>query len=182
MNIRPAATLLLTGSLTTLGYLVYANPPGGLPWATIATLPVSLLEKIQFLSEIYLLPALLSFVAISLLQLQFRMAAGGGPSASIFSICLLASLCLVAALRVAASNPASMPSYALGMALSYTTMSRIYAVKMKPVLSWLPFVIRVPWIIWRGNAEAVAELNRRMAGANLKGGYSGPRQAAPGVS
>jgi len=142
-------------ALGALFMTVKATPPAGLAWQVFFDEPASPESKGGFLLSSYLWPAILSFMAIILFQLQFRLSMSGASKRTVFSVCLLASLATLLGLQRLSMTPNSTPGYALGMALGYMAMSRLYGVRMRPV--WRD--ISIPWIIWRGNKEAVRQLD-----------------------
>jgi hypothetical protein len=114
--------------------------------------------KLRYLTEAYLSPAIISFCAISLFQLQFRLAASGAAKRTVFSVCVLASGAMLLGLRAISFVPNAAPSYVAGMAAGYTMMSRVYAVRMVEIVKG----VRLPWPIWRGNRAAVEEFDRML--------------------
>lgn len=151
----PASTILLAAALGAFAFAVIENSPSGAPWAMFFADPASLTEKAAFLVRTFGWPAVLSFSAITLLQLQFRLAASGANKRTVFSVCLFACGAMVTSLRALAFLPGSGPSYVLGMALGYTVMSRLYAVRLRATGP-----VRIPWPVWRGDRAAVEELSR----------------------
>ena len=150
---------LLLSALAALAAAVIATPPGGLSWQYFFDEAASPAAKGSFLARVYLLPAIVSFLAITLFQLQFRLSTSGARREMVFSICLLASLATLLGLQRLSMAPNSAPAYALGMALGYMAMSRLYAVRMRKV--WRD--VAVPWIVWRGNLEAVRQMDHLAA-------------------
>jgi hypothetical protein len=63
---------------------------------------------------------------------------------------------MLVSLRTISMNPRSGPSYVAGMALGYTVMARLYAIRMRLFLNR----VRVPWPVWRGNLQAVQEIDQ----------------------
>ena len=164
MKLRYLPALLFLLSMSLLAWAVAANPPGGVSWRMLYISSIPLLEKIQFLVSLYLPSMFFAFLGMTLLQVQFRLAMTGASTLTIFSMCTLASLSMIVGIRTAASGPASFPGYALGMALSYTIMSRVYAVTLRKCFGG----VKIPWVIWRGNAEAVSKLNRQVSEAGTR--------------
>ncbi len=158
MRFHYLSILLFLSSISLLAWAVAANPPGGVSWTLLYASSIPFIEKVQFVVSLYAPPLFFAFIGMTLLQVQFRLSMGGATTLTIFSICMLASLSMIVGIRTAAGGPASFPGYALGMALSYTMLSRVYAVKLR---SWYGG-IKIPWVIWRGNAAAMAELNRQL--------------------
>lgn len=149
----------LFSALVTLGAAIVATPPANLSWQVFFEDPASLAVKAWFLVSTYLWPAILSFTAIVGLQLQFRLSSGGSGKCTVFSVCLVASLAMLVGLQRLSMSPSSAPAYALGMALGYMAMSRLYAVRVRRV--WPG--VAIPHIIWRGNSEAVRQMDRLAA-------------------
>lgn len=150
------SNLLLALALSALLYAVIANPPGGVRWGMFAEEPSPVVTKIFYVVSSYLWPSILSFAAITMFQLQFRLTSSGATKRTVFSMCVLASGSMLLALRAISFSPNAGPSYVAGMAAGYTVMSRLYAVRMREVLRR----VRVPWPIWRGDRAAVEEFDR----------------------
>lgn len=153
-----ASNLLFLAAVSALLFVVAANPPGGVRWGALFADQASLLRKLIFLANIYLWPAVLSFVAITLFQLQFRLASSGAQGRIVFAVCIVASGAMLLGLRTISTGASSMPSYVLGMASGYTMMSRLYAMRIRTFWGG----VRVPWPVWRGDRTAVEEINRVM--------------------
>jgi hypothetical protein len=143
--------------VASLAAAIYLNPPGGVRWGAFVEDPSHWTEKLIFLAKLYLWPAAMSFVAIVLYQLQFRMMGGGGHIGGTFGIAVLATGAMLATLRAVALQQSAIPFYVLGVALGYTMMSRVYAIRMKRTGR-----VSVPWPVWRGDAQGVAEVQRQM--------------------
>lgn len=152
-----ASSLLFSAALGGFAFALLANSPGGAPWALFFGDPAPMTQKLLFLLRTWCWPALLSFAAITLLQLQFRLATSGASKRTVFSVCLFASGTMLLSLRTLAALPGAGPSYALGMALGYTVMSQLYAVRLRSLGP-----LRLPWPVWRGDRAAVEELHRRL--------------------
>ena len=151
-----ASNLFLAVVAGALAYAMITTPPGGVRWGAFVADEASLLKKLSFLTNIYVWPAILSFVAISMFQLQFRIASSGVSGRLVFSVCAVASGAMMLGLRTISLGASSSPSYIFGMALGYTMMSRLYAVRMRKIFNG----VRIPWPIWRGDLAAVEEINR----------------------
>jgi hypothetical protein len=145
-------------ALGALAIAVHANPPGGVRWGAFFEDPSHWTAKATFLARIYLWPAAMSFGAIVLYQLQFRVMGGGGHTAATFGLAVLATGAMLSTLRALAFQQSGTPFYVLGVALGYTVMSRVYAIRMRFVLGQ----VRMPWPVWRGDAQGVAEVQRQM--------------------
>jgi hypothetical protein len=150
------SSLLFVLALGGLAWSVLEHPPGGAPWAVFTADPATPLRKARFLVGEYGWPGLLACTAISLFQLQFRLAASGANKRSMFAFCVLASSTMLLTLREISYSPTAAPSYVAGMAVGYTVMSQLYAVRMR--LLWGK--VRLPWPVWRGNARAVCEIDQ----------------------
>ncbi len=148
-------------AVVVLAIAIHANPPGGVRWGAFFEDPSHWTAKGWFLARTYLWPATMSFVAIVLYQLQFRVMGGGGHSGSTFGIAVLATGAMLTTLRAVAFQQSAVPFYVLGVALGYTVMGRVYAIRMRMVSGR----VRVPWPVWRGDAQGVAEVQRQMRAA-----------------
>lgn len=153
------SNFLLVAAVAVWMSVVIGMPPGNLSWRVFVDEPAPLVEKAVFLARTYLWPAVLSFCAIILFQLQFRLSTSGASKRTVFPICLLASLATLLGLQRLSLAPNSAPAYAAGMALAYMAMSRLYAIRMRIVWAGLS----IPWIVWRGNPEAVRQIDRLAA-------------------
>jgi hypothetical protein len=176
MKIHIPSLIWLGAAMAALSASVLENPPGNLPWAVFVAEESPLDAKLWYLLKVYAWPACLSFCGVTLLKLQFRLSASAKPAAMVFGMSVLASLAMLEGFRSIAALPNAAPSYVIGMALSYTTLARLYAIKSK--LLW--GCIRAPWIVWRGNRAGVAEIDRQVAEArraqSLSAGISGISQ------
>ncbi len=150
------SSLLFILALGGLAWSVAEHPPGGAPWTVFTTDPATTIRKAQFLLGEYGWPGLLACVAISLFQLQFRLAASGANKRCVFAFCVLASSTMLMSLKEMSFSPTAAPSYVAGMAAGYTLMSRLYAVRMRTVFG----KVWVPWPVWRGNPRTVCEIDR----------------------
>ncbi len=151
-----SSSFLLFLALSALGIAFATNPPGGVRWGLLIEAPGGWFEKVMFLAGTYLLPAFLSFCAIVLFQLQFRLASSGTNKRIVFSVCVLASGAMLLGLRSISSNPSSGPPYVSGMALGYTVMARLYAIRLRNFFGR----VRILWPVWRGNIRAVQEIDQ----------------------
>jgi hypothetical protein len=149
------SSLLLALAFSALVFSIVDNPPGGVRWGVFAAEPASLPRKLTYLLAIYFWPGLLSCLAISLFQLQARLASSGANKRTVFSLCVLASGAMLLSLRMMAYSPNSGTAYVAGMALGYTMMGRLYAVRLRT----FPRGIRLPWPVWRGNMDAVQQID-----------------------
>jgi hypothetical protein len=152
------STLLFVLSLGGLVVAIAGNPPSGAPWAMFAADPATLVQKAAALVALYVWPGLLACLAISMFQLQFRLAASGANKRTVFAACVLASGAMLMSLRMVSFSPSAGPSYVAGMALGYTVMARLYAVRMRSLVGR----VRIPWPVWRGDARSVCEIDQAM--------------------
>jgi hypothetical protein len=76
----------------------------------------------------------------------------------IFVMCVAASAAMISGFATMAAHRGSEPLYVAGMALANTTMSRLYAMRLRTFFGR----VQIPWPIWRGDREAVEHVNRRM--------------------
>ncbi len=153
-----ASNLFFATTISVLAFAVIVNPPGGVRWEAFVADEASLLRKVNFLTSTYVWPAILSFCAISLFQLQSRLSSSGANARTVFSVCVAASGAMLLGLRTISVGASSSPSYVVGMALGYAMMSQLYAVRIRKVFN----CVRIPWPIWRNDRCAVEEINRRM--------------------
>jgi hypothetical protein len=158
MNKNYGSCTLAALAFGALAIAIHANPPGGVHWGAFFEDPAHWTAKALFLAHLYLVPALMSFGAIVLYQLQFRVMGVGSHSAATFGIAVLASGAMLMVLRALAFQPSSAPFYVLGVASGYTVMSRVYAIRMRLIANR----IRIPWPVWRGDVQRVAEVQRQM--------------------
>lgn len=150
-------------ALGVLGVLIALFPPFQITWRAFFHDPATWPRKSLFLLRVYVLPCGLAFGAIFLMQMQARLGALGAEAASVFSIALIASGCMMTAFRSMASGVGGVPGYAMGMALAYTVMSRIHSLQPSGRLLWGRPLIR---IVWKGQVaaqrRAAAELQARL--------------------
>ncbi len=144
------ATFLALGMVAAL---IAYFPPGPFSWRAFINDSSSSWMKIVFLGKVYLIPAVLSFVAIVAFRIQMGIAMTGVASGSVFPLALVDSGAIMAALRSMSGGVGGVPGYAVGMALGYTLMSNIYGLKKtgdtvlgRPVLK----------IVWRRDVDAAA--------------------------
>jgi hypothetical protein len=153
------SSLLLLLVLGAIGVSIAEHPPGGVRWAIFAEEPATFLQKCSALAALYVWPGVLSCFAISMFQLQARISSTGANKRVVFSMCAIASATMLVSLRSMALSSTSGTSYVAGMALGYTMMSRLYAVRMRLLFGR----VRVPWPVWRGDARGVQEINSMAA-------------------
>lgn len=157
MKTNPGSYLLAALAVCALAIAIHSSPPGGVRWGAFFEDPSHWTEKLTFLARLYLWPGMMGFAAIVLYQLQFRMM-GGGNSPATFGIAVFATGAMLLVLRALAFQQSAVPFYVLGVALGYTVMGRVYAVRMRLIAGR----VRVPWPVWRGDAQAIAEVQRQM--------------------
>jgi hypothetical protein len=146
-------------ALAGLIYGIVDHPPSGVPWTVLWQEPAPVWRKLHFLLGTYVWPGVLSFLSITLFQLQSRVSGTGANKRTVFGLCTLASAAMLEGLRALSFSSVAGPSYVAGMALGYTVMSRLYAVRLRTFFNG----VRVPWPVWRGNPCAMAEMEQRMA-------------------
>lgn len=149
-------------ALAALALLVAMFPPFQITWRHFFQDPAPIWKKIGFLLRVYALPCGMSFAAVLLFQLQGRVGAIGAAPSSVFLMALFGSGCMMAAFRSMVSGVGGVPGYALGMALGYTLISRVYSVQPTGEMLFGRPMIR---IVWRSEIEA-----QRLAAARLQAG------------
>lgn len=159
------SNVLLAVAGGALGYGLAQSPPSGAPWRMFVEDPAGWLEKLWFLAVAYGWPAVLSFAAITAFQLQMRLGGSGANRRTVFAVCVLGSGAMVMGLRELSYSPEAAPSYVVGMALAYTVMSRLYAVRMRQVAGR----VRVPWPVWRGDRAGVEQIDREVRARMMRG-------------
>jgi hypothetical protein len=150
------SSFLFLLALGGLAAAIALHPPSGAPWVLFADDPAPLLQKLSALNGLYVWPGILAWFSISLFQFQFRLASSGVNKRTIFAVCVLASGAMLMSLRGVSMSPASAPSYVAGMALGYTMMAKLYAVRVRKIFG----PVRLPWPVWRGDARAVCEIDQ----------------------
>ena len=149
-------------ALAMVAALIAYFPPGPFSWRTFIDDKSALLPKLVFLAKAYLVPALLSFVAVVGFRLQMGMSMTGAGAGAVFPIALIASGAMMAALRSMSGGVGGVPGYAVGMAVGYTLMSRIYGVRKTEQTVFGKPVLR---IVWRKELEAAGKAPRSSAAA-----------------
>jgi len=148
-------------ALVALGWIIAHFPPFQITWRRFFfTDPQPLTVKLAFLFRVYALPCCLSLGAVVLFQVQGRLGALGASGSSVFPMALMASGCMMSALRSLVSGVGGLPGYALGMALGYTLMSRVHSIQPSGRILFGRPMLR---IVWR--SELVAQ---RAAAARLQ--------------
>jgi hypothetical protein len=155
MKNNSSSSLFFFASLVGLAWSIAATPPSGAPWAIFAADPATLYQKFSVLGGLYLWPAVVACFGIILVQLQFRLSSSGANRRTVFAACIFASGAMLMGLRTVAMSPPSGPAYVAGMALGYTLMARLYAVRLRKVGP-----LQIPWPVWRGNAGAVRDIDQ----------------------
>ncbi|MEP7353037.1 MAG: hypothetical protein ABI824_07375 [Acidobacteriota bacterium] len=156
------STILAAFAVGLLAWTLAQHAPGGARWSLFVEDPAPVWIKSWFLWKTYLWPAVPSFIAIVLFQLQFRLAASGAGARTVFSICVIGCFVMLSSVRIVAFAPSATPGYVLGMALGYTTMGRVYAIQMRTIEIWAGKGVSIPSIVWRGNVAGIRELERNM--------------------
>jgi hypothetical protein len=112
---------------------------------------------------LYLFPPLAGFVVVSLYMLHMRMMQGtlsrGSHPIGVFLTGSISTMTSLFGWRFMFRTWQLIPLYALGVGLAYAVMSRVYAVRLRRI-GWL----RLPRVIWRGNAAAVAQMQQEVLG------------------
>lgn len=152
------APFLIGATLFFLTTVLY--PPGArdFTWLRFMADPAPMAAKFVFLGKTYLAPAALSFTWIASFQLAMR----ARKSSVAFVMIYIAAISMFTAWRSLALGPSRLPGYALGIAIAQTMASRLVAVT-KPERSLFGFSFRFYKVVWKGDAEAVAELRAQMA-------------------
>lgn len=171
-----ASNALFLAAAGALLFAMLMNPPGGVRWEAFFGEQASFVRKVSFLAGVYVWPAVLSFFAIVLFQLQFRLASSGVRGRVVFAVCVAASGAMLLGMRTISLSASSMPSYVLGMASGYTVMSRLYAMRLRTFFG----KVRMPWPVWRGDRVAVEQINSaaRMRAMQAGGGRPQPSEQA----
>ena len=76
--------------------LIAYFPPGSFTWRNFILDPASGWTKLVFLGKVYLVPAVLSFIAIVAFRVQMGIAMTGVASGSVFPLALVASGAMMA--------------------------------------------------------------------------------------
>ena len=149
-------------ALLLLGTLVYFFPPGGLTWKQFfATNPrITNRMRALFLVQSYLVPAVLSFLGIVMYQVMMRVSMRGAMASVVFPFSLIGASCMMCAYRFMSRGVGGVPGYALGLALGYTLVARIYA--FRPSQRTF-FGKRLPVIVWRGDAAGIRVVQQQLA-------------------
>jgi hypothetical protein len=111
---------------------------------------------------LYLLPVVAGYIVISLYMLHMRILqttlTRGSKPYGVFLTGCLSTMANLFGWRVMLRTWQLIPLYALGVGLAYAVMSRVYAVRLRRI-GWL----RLPRIIWRGDAAGVAQIRQEVA-------------------
>lgn len=158
MKNNPVSTLLFVFALGGIAAAIAVHPPSGAPWQLFLADPAPFTQKLSALNGLYVWPGILACFSICLFQFQFRLASSGANKRTVFAVCVLASGAMLTSLRGVSMIPASGPSYVAGMALGYTVMARLYAMRMRTFFGR----VRLPWPVWRGDARAVCEIDQEV--------------------
>lgn len=140
-------------ALALVALLIAFYPPGPFSWRAFILDASSPWAKLLFLTKVYLVPAVLSFVAVVCFRIQMGIAMTGVASGSVFPLALLASGAMMAALRSMSGGVGGVPGYAVGMALGYTLMSNIYGLQKTESTVFGRPVLK---IVWRKQVQASA--------------------------
>ena len=142
-------------AFVVVAMLVVFFPPGTFTWHRFFADQASAGTKTIFLLKVYLVPAVLSFSAIVLFQLQMRMSMQGAAAHVIFPLAVFGSCAMLSAFRTLVAGVGGVPGYALGMASAYTLMSRLYAIRPSGRTFFGRPILRM---VWRGDPEAMRVL------------------------
>jgi hypothetical protein len=147
-------TLVATAAVCAI---VALFPPGSFSWTGFFADPAPASQKLVYMLRAYGLPAALSFISVACFQILMRVSISGAPATAVFPLALFASGSMMGAFRTMGGGIAGVPGYALGIALGYTMMSRLYAIVPsgrtvfgKPLLKF----------VWRGDSNAVMQVER----------------------
>jgi hypothetical protein len=126
MKTKRLATFL---ALALVATLIAYFPPGPFSWRTFILDQSPTLQKVLFLGKVYLVPAVLAFLAVIGFRVQMAIAVSGASPNAVFPLALLASIAMMAALRSMSGGVGGVPGYAVGMALGYTLMSSVHGLQ-----------------------------------------------------
>jgi hypothetical protein len=108
---------------------------------------------------LYLFPAVAGFIVVSLYMVHMRVMqtilARGGSPLGVFLSGSCSTMANLFGWRFMFRTWQLIPLYALGVGLAYAVASRVYAVRLRRT-GWL----RLPQVIWRGDAAAIAQLHQ----------------------
>jgi hypothetical protein len=149
-NNRLASLLALAMVAAMIAYF----PPGPFSWRTFINDQSSVWMKLVFLGKVYLMPAALSFAAVVGFRLQMGISMTGASSGAVFPVALLASVAMMSALRSMSGGVGGVPGYAVGMAVGYTLMSKIYGLRKTDQTVFGRPVLK---IVWRKDLEAAPQ-------------------------
>jgi hypothetical protein len=112
---------------------------------------------------LYLFPLLAGFIVVSLYMLHMRIMqttlARGGNSLGVFLTGSVSTMANLFGWRFMFRTWQLIPLYALGVGLAYAVASRVYAVRLRRI-GWL----RLPRVVWRGDAAGIAQLHQEAIG------------------
>jgi hypothetical protein len=125
-------------------------------WRAFLEEPVSGWDKALFLAQTYISPAATAFCAVVLFQLLQRLAMSGTASGVVWGLAIAAWSLIFHVF--AGAGMMARPATIFGMATGVTIAGRIYAVRVR---AWRG--VKYPYVVWRGNQEAVRETDRLAA-------------------
>lgn len=157
MKNKHLASLL---ALAMVAAMIAYFPPGPFSWRTFINDQSSVWMKLVFLGKVYMVPAVLSFVAVVGFRLQMGISMTGAASGAVFPVALLASGAMMAALRSMAGGVGGVPGYAVGMAVGYTLMSNIYGIRKTEQTVFGRPVLK---IVWRKEIEPARQVPQSSA-------------------
>jgi hypothetical protein len=141
-------------ALSALLLMAAYFPPGPFSWHVFFTDRLSLGAKAVYLLKVYAVPALLSFTAIVLLQLQMRFSVAGAPAHVLFPLSIGGATAMLSAFRTMTAGVGGIPGYVLGLALAYTIMSKFAGVRPSGRYVW---GVQTLQIVWRGQPGSVRQ-------------------------
>lgn len=135
-------------ALLALAALASYFPPGKFTWHRFLQDSMPLSGKVVYLLKVYALPALLSFTAVVLFQLQVRGSMVGAPAYAVFPLSVIGATAMLAAFRTMTMGMGGIPGYVVGLAGAYTMMSRFAGFQPS---GRYRFGVQTLRIVWRGN-------------------------------
>ena len=156
--------LMIVVGVLVLTYMAAGRPPKGVAWTVFLEDPATVWAKICYLAEMWLVPAGLAFVAVTLFQLQMRLSLSGAPFGLLWGLGVV-GWCLLFHV-MSEMGTMSQPFYIFGMATGIAVSSQVYAVSIKPSL----FGMSLPRVIFRWNQKGVEGVNQRVQTARTASG------------
>jgi len=156
--------LMTVVGVLALTYMAAGSPPKGVAWTVFFEDPATVWAKISYLGEMWLVPAGLAFVAVTLFQLQMRLSLTGAAFGLVWGLGVVGWSLLFHVMSQMGTM--SQPFYILGMATGVAVSSQVYAVSMKPSL----FGMCLPRVIFRWNQKGVEGVHQRLQAARMAPG------------